>query len=343
MKKYLKYLVLLTVVALLLGTASLVTFANSKYIELTAAGEEDHLFDDAPKITSKYTEWTLSEDETTLSDGTRTFKRYDNAPPDLYVSSKEIYQYANTVDINDGPSSIISSFSKDSEIVWIDLYDYKIYYATEKGTAELDDFLSKGPSSHIVATYKRENYLRSKTLPDNAIKTLSSGKDIVIMNVRFLKNADKYTIVAQNSDATLSYIHGTVFSLNGETYYVEHSKLSNECFDADGYISFRSGSIPLIRLDDEAERHVKKALYDVRINYTLETSEKVVKDNISSLIIFWIFYVLIGFAAPIPLLAVGLIRPHSQKLREPRYWYKIAIIGAVWIVLAAILAVLLII
>ncbi len=323
MKKYLKYLVLLTVVALLLSTASLVAFAENKY-----------------------TEWTLSKDDSILSDGTRTFKRYDNAPPDLYASSSHFYQYANPVDTNEGYGVFISSFSKDSEIVWIYLNGYNIYYATNEGTAELDKFLSEGASSYVLTEDMVKDMRSDYTLSDDTVKAMSAGAETVSMNVRSLQRAEKYTVMAQNGDSTLSYIHGTVFILDDEYYYVEHSGLANDLFDADGNISLRNGNLPLVKLDAQTANIISEASGSIRYvapTYTFEADEKVVETDISALVKFWVIYILIGFAAPIPLLAVGLILPHSQKLGEPRYWYKIAIIGAVWIVLAAILAVLLII
>lgn len=312
----------MTVVALLLSTTSVVTFAENKH-----------------------TEWTLSEDDSILSDGTRTFRRYDNAPPDLYASSSHFYEYANPVETNEGFAVHISSFSKDSGIIWIYLNGYNIYYTTDEGTAELDKFLSDGASSYVL-TEQTKDMRSNYTFSDDTVKAMSAGVETVTMNVRSLQRAAKYTVMAQNGDSTLSYIHGTVFVLDEEYYYVEHAGLANDRFDADGNISLRSGYLSLIKLDTQIAGIIADASDSIRYiapTYTHEADEKLVKDSTPALIIFWIIYILIGFAAPIPLLAVGLIRPHSQKLREPRYWYKIAIIGAVWIVLAAILAVLLII
>ena len=323
MKKYLKFLVLLTVVALLLSAASLITFAESNH-----------------------TQWTLSDNDTILSDGTRTFKRYDNAPPDLYASSSYFYEYANPVDTDEEYRVRISSFSKDSGIVWIYLNGYDIYYATDEGTAELDKFLSEGASYYVLTEAQAKDMRSNYTLSDDTVKALSAGTETVILNVRSLQRASKYTVMAQNGDSTLSYIHGTVFLLDEEYYYIEHTGLENNYFDADGNISLRNGNLTLVKLDTQTASIISEASESIRYvtpTYTFEADEKVVKDDISALIIFWIIYILIGFAAPIPLLAVGLILPHSRKLREPRYWYKTAIIGAVWIALAAILAILLII
>ncbi len=53
---------------------------------------------------------------------------------------------------------------------------------------------------------------------------------------------------------------------------------------------------------------------------------------------FWIFYSLFGFVIPAVLLAVSLILPRSEKLGYPRYWYSVAIISELWILMAIILA-----
>ena len=56
---------------------------------------------------------------------------------------------------------------------------------------------------------------------------------------------------------------------------------------------------------------------------------------------FWIFFSLLGFVVPAALLAVSLILPRSEKLGYPRYWYTVSVISEIWLLAAALLAIVL--
>lgn len=58
---------------------------------------------------------------------------------------------------------------------------------------------------------------------------------------------------------------------------------------------------------------------------------------------FWVAFALVGFVAPIPFLIVGFALPRSKKRGSPEYWYIVAILAGIWLLLAAVLLVILVV
>lgn len=324
MKKYSKYLVLLFVVALLLSLFPTCAFAESKY-----------------------TEWTFSENDSVLSDGTRTFKRYENAPPDLCVSSPVIYEYSEFAETCYGEACYVSSYSKDAPIVWVYMNGANVYYATEEGEAELDKFLSDGAvvGAYFLKQFEKGNRYYA-SVDGETVKLFEACAKKTQISVRSLLGAKRYEIKLRSEDGAFEYTYATVFEKDGSFYYIAHAGLPNNCFDADGGISLRSGEVGATVLDAQSAEKLTGAIEAIAytpVTYMFERNEEEPVDNTTALIAFWAIYIVIGFAAPIPLLALGLILPHSQKRGQPKYWYRLAVVGALWIALALALAIVILI
>ena len=81
---------------------------------------------------------------------------------------------------------------------------------------------------------------------------------------------------------------------------------------------------------------------DGNIEYESEPDWETYEPTEFPLAIFWLFYALVGFIIPLPLLALGIILPNIKKLGRPKYWYILAALALLWIVLALFLMIILI-
>jgi hypothetical protein len=129
--------------------------------------------------------------------------------------------------------------------------------------------------------------------------------------------------------------------------------------DADGFFSYRRGSVDVLKLEGELLNTVKKAINsmdDRDINYLYEAS--VVNgiydingnyiedigfdfgfdfygDGEYSITTFWVFFALLGFAVPLVILVLGLLFARSKKMGKNSFWYALSGFGAAWILAAA--------
>ena len=131
----------------------------------------------------------------------------------------------------------------------------------------------------------------------------------------------------------------------GKLFYVRFDTLDNTHFDADGNFSFRSGEVPLTPLNDAMSAEAREAI-NARMTEGMTVYEDPTLGELPEtlvLILFWIVYVILGFLCPLPFIAVGVILPLIKPLGKPKYWLLSAILGALWVLLAIILMILLIV
>ena len=302
-------------------------------------------------------QWTASIDGNTISDGSRTFELYCSGgtfgSTDIFENSTEIFRYENYVEITDPERGLascqITSKSKDFPIIWIQLSYETRYYATEEGAKLLDDFFNTknciyrlyGENTDPESTYgDYRNFPFGKELMNKMNATVATEE----INVRDLVTIPKYTVRYFDSTDTFYMNQGIVFVLPDGYYYVNFANLDNSHFDADGYFSYRLGSVMLAKLEGEVATGISYALENPE---ELRTREITYEDDIEDVsmppIVFWFFYAIFIFILPIPGLVVGLILPHIKKLGKPKYWYSLSIIHGLWILLGIILAIVLLI
>ena len=154
------------------------------------------------KEVDEVVDWELSDDETTLSNGSKTYYGYAG-DGDFYLDASFVYAYSDVVELEDDGSSQIYAPYEDAEFVWLEGYDYIYIYATEKGARALDAFL-QGDS----VTYRLENgesyntaTLDSSVVPDLDAAAGSAQKKTV--EVSTLKNEELHYIIAYDRPTPL--------------------------------------------------------------------------------------------------------------------------------------------
>ncbi len=291
---------------------------------------------------NEYVKWELSEDMSTLTGEGKVYTRYDE-PFAFEERAKECYIYANDVSYYDENFDVYAPY-KGADFVYLYNYDdvYVIYYSTDEARASLDTFFNGEGEYYLKEAYYY--FSRVDVSLKDAIFEDKCVVEIRTEEVYKLKNAQQYDLVVFDESDTFYYALGKLFKLDGRYWFVDYSELPNNCFTADGELSFRSGEITLRavdasltdKIDSEAivarYRGTKTTWEDYQPYYEQDTSEMPES-------VFWIVYSIIGFAIPAIIGGAAAVVANLKKLKKPRYFYSVSISCAVWIICAVIIAI----
>ncbi len=288
--------------------------------------------------TKQFVNWTLSLDGEVVEGNGSAYTKYGYA--DLALDADDVYQYANGISPSSGETYKIYAPAHDAEFIWIVRSDELEIYATDKGRAELDRFIGgEGEIFRIVDGANQKN-----VIDKSCVEAMMSATDTLEVDVRELRDADGYELYAYDSTDTLAYKYGAVFFYGDELLFVRYSELENNCFDADGNFSFRSGTVTMRVLDGDSASTVKLAGENTSYRtaaHHYENFSDATPDIPKAF--FWTCCLAVGFVLPLPALGLGLLMPRFKFLSRPRAWYWLAVLAALWMVLSAVLMVLLLI
>ncbi len=281
-------------------------------------------------------EWILSEcgDEIIRDDGrVYTLLSIGN---NFYLDPYSEYAYANEVSLGE-----IYSYAPDGEIIWVvdDNYDTYIY-TTINGLSMAYEFFEGNYASYRI---ELEGTYKSSVIDNSVIESMNALgvtelADVTEVDVTVLANYTCHDIIARDNNNIFSRTIGLVFETESGYYYVNYAMLDNSNFDAQGYFSFRSGSVPIVKLSGIEEATLAGAIRDaesVIAEYEYEV------DRASAENAFWVMFVIVGFIAPIPIFIMGFYLANSAKRGAPKYWYSLSILAAAWFVLSIVLMLLL--
>ena len=312
----------------------------------SAMASESYPTEQAP-TDSGYVNWAYSASSDILIGGTVEYFRYTKDHL-LTVDPDTIYVYEFEVAIT-GPNTAtedvyasIQAPSRDSEIVWAyhDIADRTEIFATEKGKRILDEFLEADTPPNMRLD---EDGMYSAWLDNTDIRLLTEldiTQNTLEIEVTRLANIPQYTLYAFDTTKTCCYIQGYIFNYSGLLYYVDYASLGNNNFDANGNLSFRSGTVNMVKLSGELSHAMYQAIDNAKyryVDYTYEYTEEFLgtaSDSEFSLAGFLFFYSILGFVIPAAFGVIGLTLANSHKLGRPRYWYILSGIAVVWILAA---------
>ena len=192
-------------------------------------------------------------------------------------------------------------------------------------------FLWKDPSYGVAISDERLSYFY-----DPAHIELSD------VEVTELKGLDRYELVSFDPNLALVRTVGAVYRLDGERYgFVDYTLLDNTHFDASGNFSYRSGSVTLSVLKGDVYATLMETV-DAMDDFDWEITYENDPDMATAgLVIFWIFFVLVGYAMPLAPLLVGLLLPQSAKCHRPKRWYALAVFAGLWLLAATVILIIL--
>ena len=281
-------------------------------------------------------EWSLSYDEETLTYATYTFTLYEPFFPVQLVGD---VVYRNNYALDD-----YRSVDANAEHSPTYAAIYEQLYVTEAGGEALDRLMEGEASSYMLMTQYGACAPISRELVTKLTQP-EKGAETRTFDVRDLEDKVYYTLLGVESYGYYGCAYGAVYMYAGEFYYIHYMDLGNQYFDAYGNFSYRRGTVEAVKLSVD----FIPALVNVEQDATYRPLEYIDvgdsgssgahgnSDLSSSRSAFTTGMVVFGFLIPTPLLIVGLTFPRSEKRGYPKYWYILAGIAALWMLLSALL------
>ena len=299
-----------------------------------------------------FVEWTVSENGLEISGDEKTYtfvavERDYRAKIEPWIYN--VYRYENKATVNGKQYSVYAMHKGAEFLVLRSTPSSYMLYATEAGKALIADLADGKPPRYALC--ERRNKERNTNLDAATVTKLlqSVVQPARTYNVQDLNDLDSYTLYALDESGSACYIAGRFYKLSDEVYgYVNHLKLDNTHFDADGSFSYRSGSVEVTLLNrtdgkellESAVRSIRhnapEVVYEGEEAYAVDGEE----ERLFSHEAFLVMYVLLGFVLPVAPIAVGRALGLSKK-RGTHYWLILAGVGLLWALLALALLLLL--
>lgn len=309
-------------------------------------------------------EWRLSDDGKKLLRNDMAFSKI-SMPWRCYLEANSEYNYAYLIDslfLIDEYSHPVSD-KKDSETVW--LYDNSgqdcHVYATAREISSINEFAQGKTFQYKIKKVGSNNEfaIMPFELAGNYDFFLSEGLSNVTVDIKEIKNSLYAEIVAQSKSGIINRLHGGIFLIDGDYYYLNFDELNFKHFDIKGNLTYTGGEVSLLNIKNDLLEKTETAINSISVHpYTIiNENDKIISDfedglygsDVDSLnkkntakVLFWIIFVFFGFLVPIAPLAVGIAFARSEKRGNPKHWYLVALLSLAWMALSLILAIILI-
>lgn len=313
--------------------------------------------------------WVVSDDGETASTDGVTLHRYDFPAGYEYsvMPVGPVFSYLNMGDYDyiytpytgaddltfEGSYTLYAETDADPDpaiarAMWFrDYHGITTLFVTDDLRAELDA-LRDGVGAGCRLT-RQESPASSRTMladltPASYRKMLETGTEKTLPGTALSGRLDSEVLTFDSTDSVCC-VTGAVFVLDDGIFVVDFAALPANCFDADGHISYRAAEIPGVMLNADAERDYRDLqwqFYQKKIvsrpydePFDPEKMEK------SARIMFWIFFVLIGFLVPVVPLVLGLVIANDKDRGKPKRWYVVSALAGAWILIALIIMIIL--
>ncbi len=283
-------------------------------------------------------EWVLSADEKTLTYGDAVYRYCPNTPsliiPDeMYVYEQEIACEA----LEDRYALIMHNLHNKDIIMIVDRYDRIRIYVNEAGQEIMNLYLMHNFEDYVCY----EKPMRA-AIPTELVKALANGTHSAItktLSVTTLKDLTKYTIYGLDQTHTLGHMHGAIYEINDEFWYLNYDALDNSYFDSEGDFSYRRGTVTLTKVDtDIMVFDVLAYAEEFHIQYVYEENESTLglnKDGAT--VIFVLTTVILLFLLPAVPLILSLVFVLIKQNKKRRRWLLLLLLSALWLVLSIVI------
>ncbi len=309
-------------------------------------------------------DWTLSDDFKTLTNETDGIVYKECQPwPFVYEVSGDVYVYCDRVQWNlsdsYSPTFSVYRLMNSKDIVWLDDGNARYYFATDEGIAHIKALENGKIGSYRLREEHKEYYQQfdvHKGLITKANANLRNGVDVEKINVGMIDNCDVYYIEAFDAEDNIYFNYAAVFTKDAvDFYYVKLSDIDPQLINEYGRINYdKLSEITVTRLDSSSTYQMRSYIsgpteyLDEMYVYESDELETDYEDVdytavvIGSMAFFWSAVVVIGFIAPIPLIALGCALAFIKKLGRPKYWLTVAAFALLWMLFAALFSLIII-
>ena len=301
--------------------------------------------------------WEMDENRTYLmGNGIRYERYYVNGA--FYSAPETTFYFYNTVSYKGEECGVYGNAAYPDIVSVQTEPGYSTVFVTAEGRRLLDDLKARVNCIYYFEDYYGSTY---SLLEDGFLNRLDRQYDTTSLTqsveVGALGDADFYEITGHDATKSKAYQHGAVYLMeNGSYYYVCFEDLDNSYFDADGFFSYRAGSVPAYALNTEEKAEVDRLIAsmtpkeeryileenvifgytDLEGNPTNSFDSILGGDKVSASVMLVLITAFFGVLVPAGLLALGLIFANSKKTGKAKCWYAVAGGAALWILTSII-------
>lgn len=279
--------------------------------------------------------WQLSEDGKTLTHEGVEYHRYYLDLTDRFMPThRKVLDETGTFEIEGEEYQVYLSDFTDEIVAVIAQYNWygdEWVYVTENGKKILDRFAAGQYGSVLLM----DSYLADAAQMTSAqLEKLDALETTESMDVTELAGADCYVIIGMDETGTVGHQHGAIYTTSYAYFYINYDALDNSYFSSDGEFSYRSGTVEVVRLEDETAQMAAKLFADMTYReeyYEFETegddNQMEPEDAMSA---FWMLTVILGVILPAIPLTFGLIFALRGKCLYPKRWYALVMLSVAW-------------
>lgn len=271
-------------------------------------------------------DWTVSTDEKTLILNDVVYVKYDKLHPNDRFLPETSYIY------DEAYQKYYLERNNDN----FDVFSYNnTIYVSKQGEEALDSFVNLNFSEYKISS---KYYYRFSDVSYDWINNLDGG-NCVELDVRSLKNVTTYYVIGYDKTYTIAHTVGGLYELDGEYYFINYDKLSNDKFDANGVFSYVNGSVNAYKLSISQNSDMYELIssqyyfgevYESNENFGSFDDD----DNGFDLGYFIFITVLFGYLFPLAIALIGVIRIFTKKTANPKRWYLLIGCLCGWILLS---------
>ena len=271
-----------------------------------------------------YTEWTVSDDGNTLIVEDTSYELYTGYLSKSDTFSPEVtYIYANKYSYY--------QLERNNENLDIFCFTGDIYVSRD-GKKSLDEFIN-GKFGGYKIVYGSSYMSTTQAWVDGL-----DGGTIVSFDVRDLQSVTRYYVFGYDKTDTMAHTFGAIYSVNGSYYFINYDKLPNNYFDANGEFSYRGGEVNAYKLNTIQESDMDffgSSKTSFKYEYEKNNTQKEVGEGFY-MATFVIVTAIFGYVIPLIPTVIGAIKITKFKTPNPKRWFVVLGLCALWIVVATL-------
>lgn len=297
--------------------------------------------------------WSLSEDNEVLSNGVNEYRKYHFSSSYIY-SPRDAYVYPADLEYN-GEKHDVSMPKSTEHIAVLGNEDYQYFYefyVTEEGRKLLDEFLAGDYGFARIQDFYSVFGGAADISVDLVEELDNLNGEEKQYDVMDLQTEEAYQLLVYDKSDSVEHIHGMLYEINGEYWYINYDALDNTFFDASGYFSYRSGTVNAKKVPSDTVEGLKSACAvgedrmteyyyadGTKVRYGVENlfgSETV------SLVFFWVFVIIAGFVFPLACAVLGIVLASSKKTGNHKRWLTLTALALVMLIISFVIVLILI-
>ena len=289
--------------------------------------------DDEAAAPEESSEWSLSEDQYTLSYGDVVYERME-IPTDVWFRPFTLYSFYTPVDQGINVAHPVANSNAAERTALTDvafLYSstsasglISVYASTHTGKAIIEDFCAGRYAQYELGTYHQSAVLSAET-----VTLWRNTEPNITIFAEQLSNAPYHYVFGYDATLSLAKVIGVIFEYSGQYLYVQ----GEQCLDINGHLSLRPGTITVHILNAEHVEQVQAAISGKEY-YTCEDvgeQSEPVPPTIS-MALFLLIASPLMYILPTMLLALGIVMRCVKKIPNRKRWNAIIILSSLWLV-----------